>query len=136
MVQLKNKIKIINSMPSDKEKKKSSIIPLIILIIILIGTSITFYQFGLPYIKAIKIDKVMGKKVCITECNTKDYIIINKDKSYSMNLTDKNCETNYFEGNLTIKNNEIFFNKNIVGIIDDNYNIIINNNLFKSDKNE
>ena len=138
MVVLKNKIKIIESFPSDQKQKRSvsSIIFIILTIIILLSITYITYIKLLPYINAININNVVGKKTYNTTCNTKDYIIINKDKSYSMNLTNDNCESIYYEGNIKIKNNEIIFNKNLKGIIDSNYNIIINNNLFKNENNE
>jgi len=135
MRKLKKKIKIIESLPpSIKNKKNWSNILLIIPIILIITLSIYLL---LPYINAVNIDKILGKKIATTNCNTKDYIIINKDKTYSMELTDNKCNTNYYEGKLKIKNNQIIFNKNIKGIIDNNYNIKINNLKFEREiKNE
>lgn len=138
MIKLKSKIKIIESLPPE-EKKKTSITTIIFSMILIIILMISIYlgiKTVLPYINAIKVEKIIGKKTSITECNTKDYVIIEKDKQYTMNITDNNCITNYYEGNIIIKNNEIIFNKNIKGTIDNNYNIIINNNIFESDKNE
>lgn len=136
MVKLKNKIITINSLPTEEKKK----IPLSTIIIIFITTLLLFislyfiYIKLLPYVNAVDINKIAGKKTYITECNTKDYIIIGKDKSYSISITNNNCETKHYEGDITIKNNEIIFNDNLKGLIDNNYNIIINNNIFESDK--
>lgn len=136
MVKLKNKIITINSLPTEEKKK----IPLSTIIIIFITTLLLFislyfiYIKLLPYANAVDINKITGKKTYITECNTKDYIIIGKDKSYSISITNNNCETKHYEGDITIKNNEIIFNDNLKGLIDNNYNIIINNNIFESDK--
>ena len=138
MVTLKKKIKVIDSLPPEDNKKKSTskIIATFITIIILGILIFTGYKLLMPYFNAVDINKIIGKRINITKCNTKDYIIISQDKSYSLSLTNENCETKYYEGNLKIKNNEIIFENNIKGIIDNNYNIIINNNLFESDKNE
>lgn len=138
MVTLKNKIKVINSLPPDNKKKTSlsTIITTLILIIIIASLIFITYKNLLPYINAVNINKISGKKINITECNTKDYIIITKDKSYSLSLTNNNCETGYYEGTLKIKNNQIILENNIKGTIDNNYNIIINNKLFESDNNE
>lgn len=138
MVTLKNKIKVIDSLPPEEKKKTSisTIITILISTILVILLFFIAYKNLLPYINAVDINKIVGKKIHITECNTKDYIIIGNDKSYSLSLTNNNCETKYYEGNLKIKNNEIIFDNNIKGIIDNNYNIIINNNLFESDSNE
>ena len=138
MVKLKNKIKTVESLPPEKKTKRSisSIIFTVLFLIFLTFIAYFAYIKLLPYIKATDINKITGKKTYITNCNTKDYIIINKDKSYNLNLTDDNCKTKYYEGNLVIKNNEIIFNKDLKGTIDSNYNIIINNNLFESEKNE
>lgn len=138
MVTLKRKIKVIDSLPPEEKKKTSvsTIITILVLIIIVIALFFIAYKNLLPYINAVNINKIVGKKINITECNTKDYIIISHDKSYSLSLTNENCETKHYEGTIIIKNNEINFDNNIKGIIDNNYNIIINNNLFESDKNE
>ena len=138
MTTLKRKIKTIDSLPPEKKEKKSIISILITIIIVLILSTLIYYIYIkiTPYIFATNINKIVGKKINITECNTKDYIIINKDKSYTMSLTNDNCEQNYYEGDITIKNNEVIFKDNIKGLIDNNYNIIINNNIFESDKNE
>lgn len=138
MTTLKSKIKTIDSLPYTEKKKNNPIKLLLILIILMLITLVIYITYTqlLPYINAVNINKITGKKINITECNTKDYIIINKDKSYTMNLTDNNCNTNYYEGNIIIKNNKITFNNNISGTIDNNYNIIINNNIFESDTNE
>jgi len=138
MVNIKKKIKIIDSLPT-KKKKKLSITTILITIILIFSICLIvnyLYTKITPYINATNITKIEGKKVRITECNTKDYIIINKDKSYTMTITDKNCNKTHFEGDIIVKNNEIIFNKKIKGLIDNNYNIIIENNLFESDKNE
>lgn len=154
MTTLKNEIKIIPPLPNKIKKKISPIKILITLILIIIFFIAIYFIYNTvtPYINAIKINKIIGKKTFITECNTKDYIIINLDKSYSMKLTNDDCETTNYEGNIIIKNNEIYFkyketinknnkektiNKKIKGTIDTkNYNIIINNNEFESEKNE
>ena len=138
MTILKQKIRNIDSLPYVEKKKTNPLKILIILITILLITLVIYLTYNelLPYINAININKIVGKKTNITECNTKDYIIINKDKSYTMSLTDNNCTTNYYEGNLSIKNNIVTFSKTIKGTIDNNYNIIINNNIFEDDKNE
>lgn len=138
MIKLKKKIKVVNSLPLEK-KKKTSIISVLftILFISIFGLIIYFtYTKLTPYINAVDIKKVSGKKINITDCNTKDYIIINNDKSYSLLLTNENCIQKHYEGNVTIKNNTIIFNEKINGLIDNDYNIIINNNLFGSDKDE
>lgn len=138
MVKLKNIIKTIDSLPQEEKKKISisSILITLIIIFILIITTFFIVKEIIPYIRATKIEKILGKKIFITDCNTKDYIIIGKDKSYSLSLTDENCQNHYYEGTINIKDNKITFNKNISGLIDNNYNIIIKNNLFESDKNE
>lgn len=138
MTTLKRKIKIIESLPTKKKEKKSiiSILASIIITLVIFTVCFIIYKQLLPYIFATNINKITGKKINITECNTKDYIIINKDKSYTMTITNHNCKQTHYEGDITIKNNEIIFNKNIKGLIDNNYNIIINNNIFESDKNE
>lgn len=138
MVKLKNKIITINSLPTQEKKKisLSTIIIIFITILLLLISLYFIYKKLLPYVNAVDINKIAGKKTYITECNTKDYIIIGKDKSYSISITNNNCETKHYEGDITIKNNEIIFNDNYKGIIDNNYNIIINNNIFESDKNE
>ncbi len=135
MVTLKNKIIKVDSLPPIEKKKTSPITILFTILTILIIIFVAYFSYIklLPYIKATNINNIVGKKVFITECNTKDYIIINKDKTYSLGLTNNNCKTKHYEGTLTIKNNEIIFNKTIKGIIDSNYNIIINNNLFTID---
>lgn len=138
MTTLKSKIITVDSLPYVEKKKTNPLKILIILVIILLITLVIFliYNRSLPYINAVNIDKITGKKTNITECNTKDYIIINKDKSYTMSLTDNNCNTNYYEGNITIKSNNVIFNNSITGKIDNNYNIMIDNKIFESDKNE
>ena len=138
MVKLKRKIRTIDSLPFE-EKKKISLTSIIISLITIITLSIlgyTIYNYLIPYLNATDINKIIGKKIYITDCNTKDYIIIGKDKSYSLSLTNNNCETKHYEGTLKIKYNEIIFIENIKGVIDNNYNIIINNNIFESDNNE
>lgn len=148
MTTLKKKIKKIQSIPEKIEEKKSPlrfIFPCILTIFLVIGT-ISLYQYLLPFINAVDIKKIASKKVYFTDCNTKDFLIVSKDKSFAMRLTDSNCKTNDIEGNIIIKNNEIYFkyqtnnsnnkNKEIKGIIDSNYNILIDNKLFESEKNE
>lgn len=138
MVTLKKKIKVIESLPPEDNKKTSTGKIIATFITIFIFSILIFigYKLLVPYFNAVDINKIVGKKINITKCNTKDYIIISKDKSYSLSLTNENCETKHYEGTITIKNNEINFNNNIKGIIDNNYNIIINNKLFESGKNE
>lgn len=138
MTTLKSKIRKIDSLPYIEKRKTNPIKTLIIIIIIILITLVIYLIYAkiFPYINAVNINKIAGKKINITECNTKDYVIINKDKSYSMSLTDINCNTNYYEGNVIIKNNTIIFKTNIIGKIDNNYNIIIKNNIFESEKNE
>ena len=138
MSKLKKKIKVIDSLPQEKKEKKT-IIPFIgvllfITIILFIGYLI--YTKYIPYIFATDIKKITGKKIYITNCNTKDYIIINKDKSYTMSLTNEDCIKNHYEGDIIIKYNEIYFTEQIKGYIDNNNNIIINKKIFESDKNE
>lgn len=138
MVTLKKKIKVIESLPPEDNKKTSTgkIITTFITIIILGILILITYKILTPYLNAVNINKITGKKINITECNIKDYIIISPDKSYSLSLTNENCETKHYEGTIIIKNNEINFDNNIKGIIDNNYNIVINNKLFESEKNE
>ena len=138
MTTLKQKIKTVDSLPYVEKKKNNPIKIFIIIVIILLVTLVIYiiYTKLLPYINATNINKITGKKINITECNTKDYIIINKDKSYTMNITNDNCEKEYYEGNITIKNNNVIFSNDIIGKIDNNYNIIINNKIFESEKNE
>ena len=138
MVKLKNKIKTIESLPEEPPKKTSIISILISLIIFtLLSIGIFFIiKNVLPFINATDINKITGKKTNITDCNTKDYIIIGEDKSYSLSLTNDNCITKYYEGTIIIKNNEIIFNNNLKGFIDNKNNIIIKNKIFESDKNE
>ena len=138
MTTLKSKIKTVDSLPYIEKKKTNTLKIIIILVIILLITLVIYLTYNelLPYFNAVNINKIVGKKTNITECNTKDYIIINKDKSYTMNITNDNCEKEYYEGNITIKSNNIIFNNNITGKIDNNYNIIINNKIFESEKNE
>ena len=138
MVKLKKKIKVIESLPPEDNKKISisKIIANIITIIIFGILIFVGYKLLTPYFNAVDINKILGKRININECNIKDYIIISSDKSYSLSLTNNSCETKHYEGTIIIKNNEINFDNNIKGIIDNNYNIIINNKLFESDKNE
>ena len=138
MVKLKNKIKPINSLREEKKEKMniSTIIISISSLLIFLTLIILFIYKSLPYLRATNINKIEGKKINITECNNKDYIIINKDKSYTMSLTNDDCISNHYEGTLIIKDNTIIFNNNIKGLIDNNYNIIINNKIFESDNNE
>ena len=112
MTTLKPKIKRINSLPPEIKQKKSFIdifIPLIF-IFVLLSIGYFLYKELHPYFNAIDIKKISGKKTYISECNTKNY-----------------------EGNLKIKNNEIIFDNNMKGYIDNNYNIKINDKLFKSE---
>lgn len=135
MVKLKKRIITKESLPEEKKIIPITTIIISILIILIIGVIFTFSIIKLlPYINAVDINKITGKKIHITECNTRDYIIISADKTYSISITNNLCETKKFEGDITIKNNEIIFNDNIKGYIDNNYNIIINNNIFESDK--
>ena len=138
MTILKKKIKIINSLPPEKKERKSiiSILTVIIILLIILILIYFIYKKLTPYIFATDINNINGKKIYITECKTKDYIIINKDKSYTMLLTDNSCNQKHYEGSIIIKNNEILFNNNIKGLIDNKNNIIINNNIFVSDTNE
>lgn len=139
MVILKNKIKLINSLPEDENNKTSIINILIIIIsiiIFVIFATFIIIKNVIPYLTATDIKNIIGKKVNITDCNTKDYIIINEDKSYTMSITNNKCEQSHYEGNIIIKKNEVIFNKNIKGIIDKKKNIIINNKVFESEKNE
>lgn len=138
MTTLKSKIKTVDSLPYIEKKKTNPLKILIILVIILLITLVIYLTYNelSPYFNAVNINKIVGKKTNITKCNTKDYVIINKDKSYTMNITNDNCEKEYYEGNITIKSNNIIFNNNITGKIDNNYNIIINNKIFESEKNE
>ena len=138
MVKFKKKIKIVNSLP-DKEKRKVSISNVLIttiicVLIVLLGFILFKYLY--PYVTSVNINNIVGKKTYINDCNLKDYVIIEKDKSFSMSLTNNKCKTKYYEGNIEIKGNNITFNKNITGIITSDYNIIINNNKFESEKNE
>lgn len=154
MTKLKKRIRTVASLPPsplDKEKKSNRIIGFILIILLSIG-GYFIYQKLSPYIFAIKINKITGKKVNITNCNTKDYIIISKDKSYSMALTNDSCKQEHFEGNLYTKDKNVIFKydveiktnkkdndivtKEIIGQIDENYNIIINNNKFEEEKND
>lgn len=138
MTTLKSKIKTVDSLPYVEKKKTNPLKILIILVIILLITLVIYLTYNelLPYFNAVNINRIVGKKTNITECNTKDYIIINKDKSYTMNITNDNCDSEYYEGNITIKSNNIIFNNNITGKIDNNYNIIINNKIFESETDE
>ena len=151
MTILKNKIKIIDPLPIIPNKKnlRLKILIFFLTILIILTIFLTIYNYLIPYINAVKLDKIIGKKTYLTDCNTKDFLIINSTKSYSMQLTNNDCEKEYYEGNFIIKNNNIIFNyettinnkqtnKNIIGLIDinDNYNIIINNKNFESEKHE
>ena len=132
MVKLKNKIKTINSLPDiKKEFPTKKVIGLLCFLVILIPSLYIGYIKILPYINSVNINKIIGKRVYYSDCNTKDYIIISSDKSFNLSITDNNCKTMYYEGDIVIKNNEITFNNNISGIIDNDYNIIINNNIFE-----
>ena len=151
MTKLKSKIKVIQPLPN-KIKKKASPLKIVFILFLIIALFISIYltyKTILPYINAVNINKIVDKKTFLTDCNTKDYIIISKDKSYSMQLTDNNCNKKNYEGTIKIKDNEITFiyeenttKNNIIkkqkkGIIDiNNFNIIIDNKTFESDKNE
>lgn len=135
MTTLKPKIKRINSLPPEIKEKKSFIdifIPLVF-IFVLLSIGYFLYKELLPYFNATDIKKISGKKTYISECNTKNYIIIGNDKTYSLEISDEECNTKNYEGNLKIKNNEIIFDNNMKGYIDNNYNIKINDKLFKSE---
>ena len=136
MVKLKRKIVMIDSSIEEKKIKVLPILGTILITIILLIIGYIIYKNIKPYMTAVKIDNVAGKKTFVTKCNTKDYIIIGKDKSYTMSLTNDNCEKNYYEGTVIIKENKILFNEQITGIIDNDYNILINNTIFKKDNNE
>lgn len=138
MVKLKSKIKTVESLPPTTKKKIGiiTILTYLIITLIILVVGYIIYINIFPYINAININDINGKKINITKCNTKDYVIIGKDKSYSLSITNDDCITKYYEGTVILKNNEIIFNKNLKGIVDKNYNIIINNNIFESDKNE
>ena len=134
MVVLKTKIKIIDSLPPEKKDFSiDKLITILIIIIILIFSGFFIYIKIMPYINSVDINKIKGKKVFYSECNTKDYIIINKDKSYSLSITDEDCNTTYHEGNISIKNNEIKFNDSLKGIVDNDYNISINEKMFEAE---
>ncbi len=135
MTTLKPKIKRINSLPPEIKEKKSFIdifIPLVF-IFILLSIGYFLYKELLPYFNAIDIKKISGKKTYISECNTKNYVIIGNDKTYSLEISDEECNTKNYEGNFKLKNNEIIFDNNMKGYIDNNYNIKINDKLFKSE---
>ena len=135
MTTLKTKIKRINSLPPEIKEKKSFIdifIPLVF-IFVLLSIGYFLYKELLPYFNAIDIKKISGKKTYISECNTKNHVIIGNDKTYSLEISDEECNTKNYEGNLKIKNNEIIFDNNMKGYIDNNYNIKINDKLFKSE---
>ena len=103
MVKLKTKIVEVDS--SFEEKKKTSIINLLIsIIILLIILSVCYiiYTWAKPYINAVDIEKIAGRRIVITECNTKDYLIIGKDKAYSMSITNENCEKENYDGNIKL----------------------------------
>ena len=139
MIKLKRKIHIINSLPEENKKKKFTLISFLsILLASAIIFLIAFIIFNniLPIINSVKIEKIVGKKTYITSCNTKDYIIIGMDKNYTMSLTNNECKADYYEGTLTIKNNEVYFDNTIKGLINSDYNILINNHLFESEDNE
>lgn len=138
MVKLKNKIKTVESLPPTTKKKIGiiTILTYLIITLIILVLGYIIYINIFPFINAIDINDINGKKINITKCNTKDYVIIGKDKSYSLSITNDDCITKYYEGTVILKNNEIIFNKNLKGIVDKNYNIIINNSIFESDKNE
>ena len=77
MTTLKTKIKTVDSLPNIEKKKTNPLKILIILGIILLITLVIYLTYNrlLPYINAVNINKIVGKKTNITECNTKDYII-------------------------------------------------------------
>ena len=77
MVTLKNKIKVIDSLPPENNKKTTTgkIIATFITIIILGILIFTGYKLLMPYFNAVDINKIIGKRINITKCNTKDYII-------------------------------------------------------------
>ena len=135
MTTLKPKIKRINSLPPEIKEKKSFIDIFIPLVFIFVLLSIGYFIYNelLPYFNAIDIKKISGKKTYISKCNTKNYVIIGNDKTYSLEISDEECNTKNYEGNLKIKNNEIIFDNNMKGYIDNNYNIKINDKLFKSE---
>ena len=134
MIKLKKNIVKIDSLPSDS--KKNTPLKIIFFLFILFTIAIIsyiIYNKTISLTKTIDINDIKGKKIYLTDCNTKDYLIIGKDKSFSLNITDNNCNTNYYEGNIIIKKNIIYFTNGIEGTIVDNYNIIINGNIFKDE---
>ena len=134
MIKLKKNIVKIDSLPSDSKKNISLKIIFFLFILFTIAIiSYIIYNKTISLTKTININDIKGKKIYLTDCNTKDYLIIGKDKSFSLNITDNNCNTNYYEGNIIIKKNIIYFTNGIEGTIDDNYNIIINGNIFKDE---
>ena len=88
MVKLKKKIKVIESLPPEDNKKISisKIIANFITIIIFGILIFVGYKLLTPYFNAVDINKILGKRININECNIKDYIIISSDKSYSLML--------------------------------------------------
>ena len=138
MRKLKTKIKVINSLPKENSNDLplSKLLKYLIFITILLIIIVIIYGKALPYLFSMDINKITRKKVNYTECNTKDYIIIGKDKTYSLSLTDDSCQTDYYEGSFYIKSNNIIFDNKMTGIIDNKYNITINDELFKDDTNE
>ena len=134
MVKLKRRIKKIDSLPPKKKNFSiDKLIFILITIIILMFSGYITYVKLLPYINSVNINRIKGKKVYYSDCNTKDYVIINKDKSYSLSITDDECNTKYYEGNVIIKYREITFNKILKGLINDDYNIIINDKTFEAE---
>ena len=134
MIKLKKNIVKIDSLPLDN--KKNTPLKIIFFLFILFTISIIsyiIYNKTISLTKTININDIKGKKIYLTDCNTKDYLIIGKDKSFSLSITDNNCNTNYYEGNIIIKKNIIYFTNGIEGTIDDNYNIIINGNILKDE---
>lgn len=139
MVKLKNKIRVIDSLPPEKKNKFSilKLLGILIFLVCIFLSGLFAYKSITPYLNAIDIKYIVGKKVYLSECNTKDYVIIGKDKSYSMTITDEKCNIKNLDGDIVIKDNKVFFDKYLVGMIDNNYNIIINGNLFVTEtKNE
>ena len=137
MNKLKKKIISVEPLPNDNKKiEPTKIITTIIIIIIFSLIAFFVYIKLLPVINGVNINRIKGKRAFITTCNTKDYVIIAKDKTYSLSLTNDNCEPKYYEGTISIENRVITFNKKISGIIDDDYNIIINNNKFEVENGE
>ncbi len=135
MTKIKKRIRVIPSLPPE-EKEKVNIVNVLIVFIIIIGLALAgfiAYKKLLPYLNAVDVKKIAGKKVFLNECNIKDYVIISTDKSYTLSLTDNECNTKNYSGDVLIKDNKIYFNDSLYGLIDNNFNIIINNNIFKAE---